>query len=93
MAGSAPQPADQRRKEDKMDPLINKLVASYSVALVEMVRGCLALDPLARPQSLFSLQKILAAAQPVAAIDADLGKPAGWRGLVGKLGTLGRKPG
>jgi serine/threonine protein kinase len=92
MAGSAPQPADQRRKEDKMDPLINKLVANYSVALVEMVRGCLALDPLARPQSLFSLQKVLAV-QPAAAVDPDLGKAAGWRGLVGKLGTLGRKPG
>jgi serine/threonine protein kinase len=57
MAGSAPQPADQRRTEDKMDPLINKLIANYSVALVEMVRNCLALDPLVRPQSVFSLQQ------------------------------------
>jgi serine/threonine protein kinase len=93
MAGSAPQPADQRRKLDKMEPLINKLVANYSVAMVEMVRQCLSLDPLARPQSLFSLQKVLASAPAVAATDSGLDKPAGWRGLVGKLGTLGRKPG
>jgi serine/threonine protein kinase len=92
MAGSAPQPADQRRTEDKMDPLINKLIANYSVALVEMVRNCLALDPLVRPQSVFSLQKVLAAAQPAPAQDVGLDKPAGWRGLVGRLGALGRKP-
>jgi len=92
MAGSAPQPADQRRTEDKMDPLINKLIANYSVALVEMVRACLALDPLARPQSVFSLQKVLSAVQPVAAPEEGLDKPAGWRGLVGRLGALARKP-
>jgi serine/threonine protein kinase len=92
MAGSAPQPADQRRVNDKMDPLINKLIANYSVALVEMVRACLALDPLARPQSVFALQKILQAAPPAAALDPDEDKPAGWRGLVGRLGALARKP-
>jgi serine/threonine protein kinase len=92
MAGSAPQPADQRRTEDKMDPLINKLIANYSVALVEMVRNCLALDPLVRPQSVFSLQKVLAAAQPAPTQDVGRDKPAGWRGLVGRLGALGRKP-
>jgi serine/threonine protein kinase len=92
MAGSAPQPADQRRTEDKMDPLINKLIANYSVALVEMVRNCLALDPLVRPQSVFSLQKVLAAAQPAPTQDVGGDKPAGWRGLVGRLGALGRKP-
>jgi len=92
MAGTAPQPADQRRVGDKMDPLINKLIASYSVALVEMVRGCLALDPLARPQSVFALQKVLAAPAPaVAPADPVEEKPAGWRGLVDRLGTLGRK--
>jgi len=92
MAGSAPQPADQRRTEDKMDPLINKLIANYSVALVEMVRSCLALDPLVRPQSVFSLQKVLSAAPPVATQDSGDNKPAGWRGLVGRLGALARKP-
>jgi serine/threonine protein kinase len=91
MAGVAPQPADQRRTDDKMDPLINKLVANYSVALVEMVRNCLALDPLVRPQSVFSLQKVLAASKPAPEAEAD--KPAGWRGLVGRLGALARKPG
>lgn len=93
MAGAAPQPADQRRTLDKMDALIDKLVAHYSVALVDMVRQCLALDPLARPQSVFSLQKVLAAAVPLPPADPVPGGPAGWRGLVGKLGMLGRKPG
>ena len=92
MAGAAPQPADQRRVGDKMDPLINKLIANYSVALVEMVRNCLALDPLARPQSVFSLQKVLQAALPVTEPDPDDGKQAGWRGLVGRIGALARKP-
>jgi len=93
MSGKAPQPADQRRTEDKMDPLINQLVANYSVALVEMVRNCLALDPLARPQSVFSLQKVLATPRRAAEKEDDADKPAGWRGLVGKIGSLARKPG
>lgn len=93
MAGAAPQPADQRKTNDRMEPLINKLIANYSVALVEMVRNCLALDPLARPQSVFSLQKVLAVPRPATPKEEADDKPAGWRGLVERLGALGRKSG
>lgn len=96
MAGTAPQPADARRVEDRMGPLIDKLIAHYSVALVDMVRACLALDPLTRPQSVFALQKVLATAVPAAASFATScpvdEKATGWRGLVGRIGALGRKP-
>jgi hypothetical protein len=59
-----------------------------------MVRACLAMDPLARPQSVFALQKVLqaapAAAEPAA---APAGRPTGWRGLVGRISAFGRGSG
>ena len=36
-----------------------KLEGVYSVELIQLVRQCLILDPLSRPQSLFQLQKTL----------------------------------
>jgi hypothetical protein len=63
-----------------------------------MVRACLALDPLARPQSVFAVQKVLQAgldqlprtdaAAPAAAPDteATAAPVSGWRGLVGRIG-------
>jgi eukaryotic-like serine/threonine-protein kinase len=59
MVGSPPQPADQRRKEDKMAEHFAKLDGYYTPELVALVRGALAIDPLARPQSLFEIQKVL----------------------------------
>jgi len=61
MAGAPPQPADARRLEDKMGMQFDKLAAArdYSPSLVAMMRACLALDPLARPQSVFAVQKVL----------------------------------
>ena len=96
MGGAPPQPADQRKREDKMDGHANALAGRYSPELIKMVRWCLALDPLARPQSLFSLQKDLqaplTAPAPLPPAPGALGKLAGqMRGLVGKLGTLARK--
>lgn len=89
MAGSPPQPADQRRAEDKMENQFAKL-ADYSPQLVNLVRWCLELDPLARPQSVFAVQKELQSPMPAAAPE-----PAGLtdtlRGLVGRLGGIGRK--
>ena len=92
LAGAPPQPADQRREEDKMEAHFAKLEGACSPELLAMVRACLALDPLARPQSVFAVQKALqAAAAPVAAPDESAAMPAsGWRGLVGRLGALGR---
>lgn len=60
MAGTPPQPADQRRGGDRMDALCAQL-GGYSPDLVALVRSCLALDPLARPQSVFAVQKTLQA--------------------------------
>ncbi|QJE00967.1 serine/threonine protein kinase [Massilia forsythiae] len=102
MAGAPPQPADARRDADAMPPLFAKLDGAFSPALVAMVTACLALDPLARPQSVFAVQKVLqqapagslpaaaAAAADAAAADAQAAPASGWRGLLGRLGGLGR---
>jgi hypothetical protein len=66
---------------------------------VQLVRWCLMVDPLERPQSLFALQKVL---QAVVAPAPELPPPAqarrgiieklggGLRGLVGRLGGAAR---
>jgi hypothetical protein len=59
MVGAPPQPADQRKKNDKMDMHIRKLEGIYSPELLRVIRWTLMLDPLARPQSVFALQKAL----------------------------------
>jgi serine/threonine protein kinase len=93
MAGAPPQPADQRKGGDRMDAEFAKLDGAWSAELLALVRACLALDPLARPQSVFALQKVLqgpalAPDAPIAA--APAGQRGGWRGLVGRLGGLKR---
>lgn len=60
IAGHAPQPADIRMKKDQLVPL--KTLAKgqeYSQHLFEVIDWCLRLDPLARPQTAFELQKAL----------------------------------
>jgi serine/threonine protein kinase len=97
MVGSPPQPADQRKTEDKMAEHFQKLDGLYSDDLVKLVRECLEMDPLARPQSVFALQKVLQALP--AAVVAPPPAPAGTldrlgeglRGLAGRFGLgLGR---
>ncbi len=61
MVGAPPQPADQRRSDDKMAAHFVQLQGQYSAELLQLVRWCLVLEPLDRPQSLFALQKVLAA--------------------------------
>ncbi|MES2153198.1 MAG: serine/threonine-protein kinase, partial [Pseudomonadota bacterium] len=91
MAGAPPQPADQRKLDEKMETHFGALSTSYSPELVKLVRWCLEIDPLARPQSLFALQKVLQIAPPVAA-PGTFDKLGGQlRGLVGRLGSIGRK--
>jgi serine/threonine protein kinase len=94
MAGRPPQPADQRRVADTMDEQVAQLEGAYTPGLVAMVKACLALDPLARPQSVFAVQKALQAGLP-AATATPAGRPdtvteaapaSGWRGLVERIG-------
>lgn len=59
MVGAPPQPADQRRQQDKMDGHFQKLEGLYSPELLKVVRWSLMVDPLDRPQSVFALQKAL----------------------------------
>jgi serine/threonine protein kinase len=93
MVGSPPQPADQRKTEDKMAGHFEKLAGAYTPELVRLVRWCLMVDPLARPQSLFALQKVLQVAPtPEPPPPAQAGRGiieklgGGLRGLVGRLG-------
>ncbi|MBV7535886.1 serine/threonine protein kinase [Duganella sp. sic0402] len=87
MVGSPPQPADQRKTEDKMASHFDKLQDQYSPELIKLLRWCLEVEPLDRPQSLFALQKVLQATAP-----APLPAPAPptlldkLRGLAGRLG-------
>jgi serine/threonine protein kinase len=60
MIGAPPQPSDQRKTNDKMESHYRKLEGMYSLELIEVVRWCLKMDPLERPQSVFALQKALA---------------------------------
>jgi serine/threonine protein kinase len=75
------------RLEDAMDPQIDKLEGAYTPELLAMVRGCLALDPLARPQSVFAVQKVLQAA-PAAAGGRAAGRGRSGAGL--RLARPGR---
>ena len=59
MVGAPPQPSDQRKTMDKMENHFRKLEGLYSADLIEVVRWCLKMDPLERPQSVFAVQKAL----------------------------------
>ncbi|MEZ5741292.1 MAG: serine/threonine-protein kinase [Burkholderiaceae bacterium] len=61
MAGMPPQPADQRKTDDKLVNAIDALSSSYSHALLDLVVWCVKLDPVERPQSVFALQRSLRA--------------------------------
>jgi serine/threonine protein kinase len=87
MAGAPPQAADARKAQDEMAARFDKLDGAYSPELLAMVKSCLALDPLARPQSVFALQKALQGPRTAPApAEADEEAPAsGWRSLFGRL--------
>ncbi len=59
MVGAPPQPADQRKTNDRMEEHFRKLESMYSRELIQVIRWSLRLDPLERPQSVFALQKAL----------------------------------
>jgi serine/threonine protein kinase len=73
MTGKPPQAADQRQAGDQMAARYVELQATYPASLVDMVRACLELDPLKRPQSLFALQKDLAPPPPPQEAAAPVG--------------------
>jgi serine/threonine protein kinase len=56
MLGAAPPPAGRRVLEDNTGAQLDSLAGTYSAALRQLVRQCLMLDPLLRPQSLLALQ-------------------------------------
>jgi hypothetical protein len=92
MTSSPPQPADQRKDDDRMDAQFAKLAGAYSAELLSMVRACLALDPLARPQSVFAVHKLLQTAPASMPAEAQRApsKPSGWRALAERIGGFGR---
>ncbi|QHI97820.1 protein kinase [Xylophilus rhododendri] len=57
MQGFPPNDAPQRQKKDRLAIAMSKLRGVYSDHLLEVVQWCMALDPVARPQSVFALQK------------------------------------
>lgn len=59
MQGYPPNEAPQRVSNDRMTLALKRLQGVYSDNLIEIVQWCMALDPLARPQSVFALQKEL----------------------------------
>lgn len=61
LAAAAPQPADLRAADDKLVPARQRWAGHYSPQLLDIIDQCLLLDPLARPQSAFGLQRLLAA--------------------------------
>lgn len=96
MVGAPPQPADQRRDDDRMAAHYAQLAGAYTPELIALLQACLQLDPLARPQSLFAVQQALQAASAapppvVAEATATLGQR--WRALLGRLGAHRRRRG
>ena len=59
MQGFPPNEAPQRLEKDRIAVALARLRGVYSDNLIEVVEWCMALDPLARPQSVFALQKEL----------------------------------
>ncbi len=60
LTGAPPQPADQRELDDRLGSSLAKLVsAGLTPALIDLIGWCLKLNPLERPQSVFTVQRTL----------------------------------
>lgn len=57
MLGYPPNAAPQRLEKDRLSLALSKMRKVYSDHLIEMVEWCMALNPLARPQSVHALVK------------------------------------
>ncbi|MCK9514569.1 MAG: serine/threonine-protein kinase [Ottowia sp.] len=62
MTGAPPMDAKARRKKDTFGDALARLSPHYSAGLLQVVAWTMALDPAARPQSVFELLKRLSAA-------------------------------
>jgi serine/threonine protein kinase len=62
--GYPPAEVVKRRDKDPVPGMLLRKSDVYSDKLIEVVEWCMALDPLARPQSVFELQSALANYQP-----------------------------
>jgi len=60
LAAAAPQPADARMARDELVPASQRWDGQYDQQLLDTIDQCMRLDPLARPQSVFALQRMLA---------------------------------
>lgn len=83
MRGYPPHEATQRQEKDRLDESLMRLRGAYSDHLIDIVRWCMALDPLSRPQSVFALQRELAHERA----DADAAPSGWWDRLRSRLGT------
>jgi serine/threonine protein kinase len=59
VVGNAPPRSDERVKQDTYVPVTRTHASRYSEQLLQTIDWCLRLDPLERPQSVYSLQKAL----------------------------------
>lgn len=93
MAGSPPQPADQRQLGDRIPEQCASFKGLYSSALIEIVAWCLKMDPMERPQSVFALQKLLRSLDEAAddAVGEDTREGSLARLLDSVAGRLGRR--
>jgi serine/threonine protein kinase len=70
LAAAAPQPADFRLVKDGLVTAAQRWAGQYSPQLLDTIDQCMRLDPLERPQSVFTLQRMLATnAQPDTSAD------------------------
>ncbi|TVO68397.1 serine/threonine protein kinase [Denitromonas ohlonensis] len=77
LAGSAPPRSDERTTKDTYTPAAKAFAGRHSEQLLDIIDWCLHLDPLARPQSVYALQKALVQRGP------DEAMPASWFSDVG----------
>ncbi|MDR2688414.1 MAG: serine/threonine protein kinase [Azoarcus sp.] len=64
IAGTAPPHSDERAKKDTYQAVSRAYKTKYSVQLLNLVDWCLTMDPLQRPQSVYTLQKELVQTPP-----------------------------
>jgi len=81
MLGAPAQPADQRAVNDKVDATVEAAGAHYSSQLRDLVCWCMKLDPLARPQSVFALQRALSET-PAMPVVRQAAAPLRWLGYL-----------